>query len=445
MRSYKLTSAILATAALLALATAGAAAARTRTIHHGHRTAATAGPCRVGLNVAPRLITSGESTLAYGRTNCGSGQTVTLYQRSAGSSGFSVAGTGSTGLTGAYQIPTAALEQNTAFYALIGASRSLERRVNVAAQVVLAGPPESKTDSAGLFTGRRNAVTFSGTVSPDDAGAIVWLERENAIRGNEWGVIGRTLVTSTGTFAITHAFAAPGASDVRVLVRSNHRNIASPSNVLSYEISQAENPALTIYTALDPIAFGGTTSINGVAASLPNTTVTLLSRTAHSKFAKITTAPTNGEGAYTFTNLAPTASTFYEVQAGGKTSAVLYQGVKYVLTAAPSTETLQSGEPLTFTGIVTPAVVGHVIYIEREDVNGAGYHVVAVGTVGPGGAYSISHTFYAPGTINVRVKIPGDPENGGTASQTWSIPVNPIPSPASLGPESPSNSSQPST
>jgi hypothetical protein len=41
------------------------------------------------------------------------------------------------------------------------------------------------------------------------------------------------------------------------------------------------------------------------------------------------------------------------------------------------------------------------------------------------------------------VKIPGDPENAGTASPTFNVTVTPVPT-ARLKPEPPGNSSQPS-
>ncbi len=91
------------------------------------------------------------------------------------------------------------------------------------------------------------------------------LQRQNEVRGNGWHPIGRTIVNSTGEFALTHVFWVPGASEIRVLVRSNKRNVVSPSNTLSYDISQAQNPSLTILTSADPISYGGSAVIGGDA------------------------------------------------------------------------------------------------------------------------------------------------------------------------------------
>jgi hypothetical protein len=445
MRSPKLTSAVMAAAAVMALVMAGAAAASKHSNVVKKHTAH-AGVCSVSLNVAPRLLTAGETALAYGQATCPGGteasQPVTLYQRAAGSPGFSVAGTTTTDAKGFYQLATAALASNTQFYSAVGSALSHRRNVKVAAQVTLVGPPETKTLFSGIHTGRRNAVTFTGTVSPSDAGATVVLQRQNSIRGNEWSWIASTIVNSSGGFAITHAFVVPGPSDVRVVVRSNHRNVASPSNVLSYNISQAQNPSLTILSTADPIAFGGATVVNGTAAGAPNTTLTLLGHAAHDRFAPVATTTTNAKGEYAFGPQSPAVSTFYKVQGAGRTSAVLYQGVKYVLTAAPLATTVLSGQAVSFSGTVSPAATGHTIYIERRNINNTGFHVAGTGTVGPGGAYTISRIFYAPGTDVLRVKIPGDFTHGGTASEPFSITIAPLPT-AKLKPEPQGNGSLP--
>jgi hypothetical protein len=432
MRSNKPVAAATAAAALLALVPAAGAAARN---HHRHALGHTvhSGACKLSLNVAPRLLTSGEAALAYGQGVCGGTpageQTVTVYERSAGSPGFSVLGTTATTAEGLYQLPTGALTQNTRFFASIGTAHSRTRTVRVAAQVTLNGPPEAKTLFSGIRTGRRNAVTFSGTVSPADSGARVVLQRENAIRGNDWHRISRpVLVDVNGNFSITHAFGAPGASSIRVVVRSRHRNIASPSNVLSYVISQAQNPSLTIESSQDPLAFGGSAVIGGTLAGEPDTAVTLLGRVAHGRYAPVTTAMTDSSGNYVFPAQSPTVSTFYRVQGGGRRSAVLYEGVKYVLTAAPSASSVMSGQPLTFTGTVAPAKAGHQIYLEKQNTVNGNFHVVALGTVAADGTYSITRSFFAPGSYVLRVKIPGDSQNGGTASAAFPTAVTPVPS-----------------
>ena len=83
-----------------------------------------------------------------------------------------------------------------------------------------------------------------------------------------------------------------------------------------------------------------------------------------------------------------------------------------------------------------------MIYLERQNASGTGFHVVQVGIVGAGSTYSIVHTVYDAGTKVFRVKIPGGPENEGAASPPFTITVTPAPA-AALAPEAPGNSSQP--
>ena len=429
MRSRKLTSAVTASAALMALVPAAAAAHNHRRTSLGH--AVSAGSCKVQFAVAPRLITAGESSLTYGQEVCkkesAAKQPVTIYEMPAGASGFSTLGTTTTNEEGRFQLPTGALTENTSLFAAIGGARSRTHVVKVAALVTLSGPPETKTLFSGIQTGRRNEVIFEGSVSPQDRGATVVLQRENSLRGTEWHRIARNAyVDSEGKFAIPKIFHFPGASSIRVVVRSDGRNVTSSSNVLSYEISQAQNPSLTIESSQDPVPYEGATVISGTVAGEPNTAVTLLAAKAHQHWTPVATTATGPTDTYTFAPQQPLTATRYRVTAGGRSSAVLYEGVKYVLTATPSSTSVLSGQPITFSGTVTPAKAGHTIYLERQNAAGTGFHVVAVGSVAADGTYSLTRSFYAPGPYTLRVKIPGDLENGGTASPATTITVNPI-------------------
>jgi hypothetical protein len=446
MRSTKLTAAGVAAAALLTLAPAIASAAGG---HGSHRIRhASAGSCRATLNVAPRLITAGESVVAYGRLSCATAaeeekQTVTLYEGYA--PGDTVAGTGTTEAKGFYKIETAPLTSSGRFHVVAGTTESRSKPVKVAAQVTLTGPAEASQLLAGIRAGGRSRVTFTGTVSPAEAGARIVLQRQNASTGNEWHRIEFGRVGAGGSFTITHRFVVPGDANIRVLIRGLQRNVSSPSNVLTYAISQAQNPALTLDASADPILYGQSVTFAGTAAADPNATVTLLAHTAHQgDFAPVAQVKTNGSGDYQFPAQSPVYSTFYEVQGNGVSSAVLYEDVGDALTAGvvPGT-TIQAGQTLTFAGSVSPDHAGHVIYLERENAAGTNFHVVEVSTLSAGSTYSIAHTIYTTGKSVFRVRIPGDPQNGGAVSQPFTIQVTPASSPAALPPEAPGNSTLP--
>jgi hypothetical protein len=314
------------------------------------------------------------------------------------------------------------VETNRSWYARALSARSATKRIRVAAAVTLSGPTEGQ-----LLTGYPNRATFTGTVSPADAGARVVLQRQNATTGSDWRRIGSGFVMSSGAFTIVHTFVVPGDANVRVLVRSQRRNIPSSSNVLGYLISQAENPQLTIQASADPITFGESVTISGTLQEGANQPVTLLARGRHQHgFAHIVQTTTNGSGEYSFPAQSPINNTFYRVISASQASAVLYEGVKDVLSAQVSATTVPAGVPVTFTGTVSPDHTGHAIYLERQGTDGD-FHVIEVGQVGAGSAYSISRSLYDPGTKILRVFIPGGPENQGTASQPFTITVTPAP------------------
>jgi hypothetical protein len=367
---------------------------------------------------------------------------VKLFEHSFGTPGFTLVQSTVTDGHGFYELTQTGVEVNSSFYVRSRGAQSGRRRVRVEAQVTLSGPPEGTQ----LFTGAPNKVTFTGTVNPADIGARVILQRQNALTGNEWHRIDTGTVVPEGTkgsFTIVHTFVVPGDANLRVLVRGQGRNVPSLSNTLTYEISQAQNPALTINASADPISYGQSVTISGTLAGGVKMPVTLLAHTDRQSFAPVAQVSTDGSGNYSFPAQAPVNSTFYEVQGAGKTSAVLYEGVKDVLTAQVSQTTIRAGQALTFSGTVAPDHTGHIIYLERQNASGDGFHVVQVTTVGAGSMYSIVHKVYDPGTKVFRVKIPGGPENEGAVSAPFTIQVIPVPASA-LAPEAPGNSSPPS-
>jgi hypothetical protein len=456
MRSLKLVSALAAAAATsLALLTAGVSAAPPAR-HAKHRQAIRNGSCRLSLLAAPRFVLAGEATTLRGTLVCGrapvSGQTVTVLERSAGSPGLTIAGTPTTDSSGFFELASAPLTTNSTFYATVAAAHSAHRAVKVMPKVTLASP----ADGTQLFTGAgpfktrgaghssRSVVRFTGTVSPSDAGAIVVLQRENAVGVEEWHRIAEGVVDRNGNYSIAHRFGMPGDANMRVVVRPSDKNAIGASEAFSYEISQPQNPALLIEGSANPLIYGQSLTISGRTAAGPGATVTLLARTrAQGAFAPVATMVSGPGGTYSF-NQTPLQNTLYRVTSGATSSATMFEGVKYLLTPAPTASSVQVGQPLTVSGKATPAVAGHPIYLQILNPAGIGYHVVQTGIVDALGDYSITHVFFnatiSPRTL--RVKIPGDPQNQGAAGQPFQVSLTPAPAPL-LRAEPPANSSQP--
>lgn len=445
MRSRGFSRACLGAGLLLALAPTAALAHWHRGHEHlrGHRHYGYYSHCRINIeSIAPRLITAGESAEISGRLACtrqsSGGQTVELYARPNGSHGFTPVQSTTTEASGAYKFSTTPEQVNTSFFVRALGAQSTTKRLWVAAAVTLTGPPEGTQIETGV------PETFSGTVTPADVGARVILQRENAVIGDQWHRIDIGHVEAGGAFSIIHTFRVPGDASIRVLVRSDAINVPSASNVLEDEISQTQNPQLTIETTQDPITYGQSVTISGTVAGTPEgQPVTLYARTKLQRgFAPVAEAKTGSGGSYSFPGQAPVNSTLYEVRSGKVRSAVLDESVHSVLTAEVSATTVQVGQPVTFSGTVSPDDTGHVIYLEAQNAAGTAFHVIQVARVLPGSTYSIVHQFYVPKAKVVRVDVPGSPGNGGVASTPVTITVNPV-SASALAPEAPGNTTQP--
>lgn len=434
MRSIKLSTAIAATATLLVLGPASAWARRPP----GHKHASPIGNCRIDLFAEPHTVTSGEAIEVFGQLVCpgasSQGQTVTIYGRSVGSPGLKVLSTPTTVAGGFYSFVESDVTTDSYFYASTAGARSATKTVRVAPVVTLGGPPETLP----LFTGLSNRVTFSGSVNPADKGAEVALQRENSASSEEWHVIQLGEVGAGGAYSITHTFGVPGDANLRVVVRAHRKfSVRGISNTLSYGISQKQLPGLSINTTSYSIAYGSPVTISGTLAGGAGKMVTLETRTPGKEFEKVTSVQAGSGGDYKFVTM-PLQNVTYRVTGGTRNSAVLFEGVKYGLTAGISGTTVQSGQSLTFAGTVTPANVGKAVYIERENHFGGGFHVVDVGTVAPGGTYSIADFIFGSGKAVFRVKVPGDPDNQATFSALFPVEVTAGP-PSALKPVIPPN------
>lgn len=443
MRGGRRFPAVAIVAGLISTACAVVLVAPSAALAHRHHRSREA--CRIGMHVAPHHTTAGEPIVIFGRLRCAGGgeegRAVRLFHHLAGARGFSYAQSATTGTSGYYEISRAdgVVEASRSFFVVSGGARSRVQRVRVGAQVTLSGPAEGSQ----LLTGKPNEVTFTGTVKPADAGARVVLQRQTAENGQSWHRIGMTTVTNAGTFTLPHAFIVPGDASIRALLRSHGRNAPSASNVIAYEVSQAQNSALGIQASADPILVGQAVTITGrLAGGATGTPVQLLARSRHSRYSALAETTTNAAGEYALAPQSPLHSTFYEVRAGGQTSAVLFEGIHYLINAEVPASTVQQGLPLRISGSVVPEHMGHVIYLQAQSASGTAFHVIQIGFVGAGSTYVLAHRFYVPGDQTLRVVIPGGPQNEGAISQTFTVGVTPAPLPA-LAEEPEGNGSEP--
>ncbi|HWH12414.1 MAG TPA: hypothetical protein VG165_14895 [Solirubrobacteraceae bacterium] len=383
----------------------------------------------ISINVSENPVVAGDPLTIYGRLigPNDAGRTVTLWHRVDPAARFTVVQRTTTDAAGFYAISRAdgVVTSNRNWYVRSLNAQSRTVHENVYALVTLNGPPTGST----LETGPAHAVTFTGTASPFQSGDTVLLQRQNsASTGDSWNTIGHARIGSGGGFSITHTFVDPGAASIRVLVRRDARNLASPSSVLEYQIDQAQNPALTVNVTPDPLTFGQSAAITGVLAGGVSQPVTLLAHTDGQGYSPVAQVTTDAAGNYALGPRSPVNSTFYEVRAAGRTSAQVFEGVKDALSVSVSATTVTEGQTVTFSGGVGPDKTGHVIYLQRQDASGSGFHTLQVARVGAGSTYTIVHRVFDTGVF--RVLIPGGPENVGAAGAPIAITVTPAPATA---------------
>ncbi len=431
MRLTKLIPALAGAATLLAAVPAGVSA------RHLAPSKSSGTNCNVALE-APSLITAGESATIVGHVSCpaaatAEGQQVTLFARALRPGVHAVTSlVPVTVQSGAFST-TVSPTSNTLYYAVLGGRRSAHKAIKVAPLVTVTQAPAQTTP---LVTSRaRNRslakYVFKGNVTPFEPGELVALQLENSNANEEWHRIALGTVNAQGEYTIAHSFGVAGNANLRVVAHPRKALVAGASTALSYVIDEPQNPQLKILASADPITFGETLKIEGEAAGMTGKTVTLEAHAPGSPFAPVSTTEAKGSsGAYVFSGV-PTKNTAYRVVDPVTRSAVIYEGVKYKLTPTVSPITVAAGQPITFQGLVEPGPAGHPIYLERQNGSGISFHVVEVGAVTPvgptSGSYSLTHTFYAPGVVKLRVKIPGDPQNQGVASAVVSVNVTPAP------------------
>ncbi len=433
---------LLALALGLALLLPGAASA---TRQRGEGRAGRHGVCEVTIDVAASRLTAGESTTVAGTLVCplsseSAEQTVTIYEHVAGTPAFAAVGTATTDADGAYELTTEPMQANSAFYARSQGAHSGHIAVKVAPAVSI-GSSVAGTQLA--IVGRGNGaaaragstVTFTGTVSPQEAGALVVLQRESATVNENWFRIGLGEVASDGRYSITHTFTMPGTTSIRVIVRARGM-LPGVSEPLPYEIAQRQNPRLTIQGTAQPLTYGQSVTPSGTAAGAVHQPLTLLAHTAQHAFAPVATVTTDGSGNYRFPTQSPLQSTWYRVMGARTSSTTLFEGVKPLLSGSVSSTAVTSGEPLTFSGTIAPARSGEVVYLERENGGGVGFHIIGAGTLGAGGSYSIEHTVSGAGTQIFRTIVSRSPQIQAAASEPLKVEVTPSPA-GSLEPEAP--------
>jgi hypothetical protein len=389
--------------------------------------------CRISMRASERRVTAGKAVTLSGAIECPSGESamgrqIAIYERQGGAGlapdSASVVEIATTQRNGSYEVTSAALYANTVFRAHVG-RHGARVIVKVAPSITLSAPaPPYARPPAASDRSRPHAriqTTFSGTVSPAVPGARVVLQVAYAASGEHWRSVALGHVGADGSFSIPHTFRVPGEASVRAIMHAGRHNAAAISEPVSYEVSNSQNPQLTIQTSSDPASYGQPITISGVAQE-PNQPVTLMARSDGGAFGVAATTTTDANGNYAFT-LQPLQDTSYEVADATTRSTVLFEGVRLGLVTASTQPTAQVGQQLTFSGTLTGAPEGQRVYLERGYASGLSFHVVAIGTVDAASQYQIVYTFNRPGAKVLRIKDRCDGRHRPSTSAPFTVTV----------------------
>jgi plastocyanin len=414
------------------LAASGLASAAPRHNHH------------LTIAATPDPVATGDGVLIYGRllrADSG-GQTITLYHHVyGGNPGYQPIGTTQTDGAGYYEF---AREENVVDtnrnWFVRGPDGSHSRTVHERViPLVSISPSSTSTDTS-------HAIVFTGHVTPNHPLERVFLQQQNG-SGDDWRTLRSGRLDAASDYSIAYRWRVPGAHDVRVVFPGDYRNVRGVSDPVTVTIQQAQVPSFTINTSDPIVASGGSATISGVldqpgtSTPEPSTIVQLWGRTADQRhFAVLADTPTGTDGSYSFTQSGLTRNTVYYVatmrlpHTPRRHTALLFEGVRDMVTMQPSTSTPSVGQTVTFTGTVLPDKAGHVIYLQKQGKNGD-WHTVEIGFVRNDATFQFGWTVGSPGTHTFRARITSDEHNVGSASPPVSITAT-APSASSLPPAS---------
>jgi len=379
------------------------------------------------ISATPNPILAGQGVLIYGQLNTtdNAGQAIKLYHRVSPQTSFSLVQTTTTNSFGFYDFTRAegVVTSNRSWF-VTGPDGTHSRTITegVAALVSLS------SSRGTAVTGQ--TIVFTGNVSPAHPYEPVKLEEQNGLFGNVWTTLATTYTDARSNFGLSHSWALPGDYTLRAVFPSDARNLEGDSDSITVAVQQREHALFTINSSDPIITAGQSVTISGALYSSastpePSTAVGLYGGKPGNAMELLATTVTGSDGSYSFTQ-SPVHNEVYLVATTSKPrrmTANLYEGVQDVVTISASSTTSEQGGSVTLSGTVTPDHAGHLIYLQLEGIHGF-WHNVATGVVASGSTYSFTYTFGGDGTVQLRARIYGGPENIGAASSTVTITVS---------------------
>jgi hypothetical protein len=294
-------------------------------------------------------------------------------------------------------------------------------------------------------TDTKHRVVFAGHVTPNHRFEQVALQQQIG-SSDDWRTLRTTSLAPGSNYFVAFRWRRPGVHEVRVLFRGDHRNIRNFSDSVTVNVQQAQVPGFTISSAEPVIPAGGSVTISGTldqagtANPAANTIVQLWGRTPGHRFAVLADGVTHSDGSYAFNQSGLTTNTVYYVatmpgmQSPRRHTALLYQGVRDLITMQTASSNASTGQMVSFTGTVQPDKSGRVIALQMLETDGD-WHTVELAIVQSGSTFTFNWTAGAPGTSEFRARLTSDRDNIGGASPPVTVTATAPPA-SSLPPAS---------
>jgi len=180
------------------------------------------------------------------------------------------------------------------------------------------------------------------------------------------------------------------------------------------------NRGLTINAVPNPINAGEGVLIYGElnAGPVAGQTIILYHHLAGSGrgYTKVGQTTTDSHGFYEFTraeDVVETNRSWFVREAGAHPihSRTVFERVAALVSLAASTSTADTGQPITFTGSVTPNHAGERVFLQQQNAAGTAWRTLESGRLDGGSNYSITHRWRFAGAYTVRVVFPRDARN----------------------------------
>jgi hypothetical protein len=146
-------------------------------------------------------------------------------------------------------------------------------------------------------------------------------------------------------------------------------------------------------------------------------------------YTRVTKTTTDSHGFYSFPraeNVVMTNRSWFVREAGlhGVHSRTVFERVAALVSLAASTTAQDTGQPIVFTGHVTPNHAFERVALQEQRGSSDDWHTLKTAFIRPGSNYAISYRWRIAGDHDVRVVFPGDNRNTKGASDPVTVTIN---------------------